>query len=362
VATCSDTLFVDLCGSTFDTRVAVYPGSACPSPTMSGLAIGCNDDGCGAGADRLQSHVAVNVTAGATYKIRIGGFGSETGPGEVRIGCGANLCQIAQRDCCNASERPGPGCNDPVCCDLICSLDPFCCDVVWDDNCATQNSFTSVCDVSRQDCSGPAGSCPPGETCLSADAANFCPGICSGCPDGVGPFGFSDPPDGITDARQPHPIDNAAALQGFRVFTATAPPGAETTCWQLCSTDASDPNIITGIVENPARTYTISLANPIKAGATSTIQYTSTTGNTIVTGTYTALPGDVDGSGQSNSADLASLIGCLNSGTCFDWACDTDRTGTCSGADVEWAVNLLNGAGQFDSWDQRAPASDQPCP
>lgn len=364
VATCSETLFVDLCGSSFDTRVAIYEGDACP--TAPDGATACDDDSCGP-SPRFQSHVSLaGVTLGQHYQIRVGGFNFESGPGELHIGCGANVCEVAQRNCCDAGADPGPGpgCGDQTCCNLICSLDPFCCNNYWDSNCATLNTFTSVCDGSLEDCTGDPSVCPPGENCITADATNFCQGICSPCIDGPGPYDFLDPPNDITDARQPHPIDNDAALQGFQVFTATAPPGVEDSCWQVCSTDAGDPNhgAAPDIVENPPGTYTITLSSRLKAGATTTILYTSTTGNTIVTGTYTMLPGDVDASGASNGADLGAIIACLSGGTCFDWECDIDRSGTCSGADLEWAVNLLNGAGQFDSWDGKTPASERTCP
>ncbi|MFQ5430726.1 MAG: hypothetical protein ACE5E1_10485, partial [Phycisphaerae bacterium] len=34
------------------------------------------------------------------------------------------------------SDNGTPGCNDPVCCNIVCAIDPFCCDVAWDGICA----------------------------------------------------------------------------------------------------------------------------------------------------------------------------------------------------------------------------------
>jgi hypothetical protein len=34
------------------------------------------------------------------------------------------------------TAHPSPGCQDQACCELICSLDPFCCEVEWDQACA----------------------------------------------------------------------------------------------------------------------------------------------------------------------------------------------------------------------------------
>src|SRR5262249_53576300 len=54
----------------YDTKVAVYSGTACPP----GAAIGCNDDSCG-----LTSQVIFPVTAGASYTFQIGDYPGEGG-------------------------------------------------------------------------------------------------------------------------------------------------------------------------------------------------------------------------------------------------------------------------------------------
>ncbi len=76
-ASCDAALTVRLCGSTFDTKVAVYEGCACP--ISDAVLLGCDDDGCGTigGA----SEVTVPVTSGNCYKVRIGGFGAASGTG-----------------------------------------------------------------------------------------------------------------------------------------------------------------------------------------------------------------------------------------------------------------------------------------
>lgn len=35
------------------------------------------------------------------------------------------------------TTHPLPGCDDPLCCDLVCSVDPACCDEGWDATCVT---------------------------------------------------------------------------------------------------------------------------------------------------------------------------------------------------------------------------------
>ncbi|MCH8343247.1 MAG: hypothetical protein IH983_04595 [Planctomycetes bacterium] len=61
----TDTFDISLCGSSYDTKLAVYLGCVCPT----GAPIACNDDFCG-----LQSQVKVDLVAGQCYKIRVGGF------------------------------------------------------------------------------------------------------------------------------------------------------------------------------------------------------------------------------------------------------------------------------------------------
>ncbi len=58
---------ISLCGSTFDTTLAVYTG-------CGGVELACNDDSCD-----LQSEVLVSLTAGVEYIIRVAGYGGETG-------------------------------------------------------------------------------------------------------------------------------------------------------------------------------------------------------------------------------------------------------------------------------------------
>ncbi len=57
-------------GASIDSVLAVYAGSGCPSAA----ALACNDDACG-----LQSTVNFTATAGQTYTIRLGSFGSTAG-------------------------------------------------------------------------------------------------------------------------------------------------------------------------------------------------------------------------------------------------------------------------------------------
>lgn len=61
---------IQLCGSSFDTTLAVYTGC----PTQGESPFECNDDFCG-----LQSQVTFEGEAGVEYKIRVSGYNGRTG-------------------------------------------------------------------------------------------------------------------------------------------------------------------------------------------------------------------------------------------------------------------------------------------
>ncbi|MCI0363024.1 MAG: hypothetical protein L0Y44_14460 [Phycisphaerales bacterium] len=77
-ASCSGDVTVSLCGSTFNTKLAVYDGCTCDLGDAN--LIGCDDNTCG-----LQSSITFPATEGSCYKIRIGGFTTQAGIGGLTI-------------------------------------------------------------------------------------------------------------------------------------------------------------------------------------------------------------------------------------------------------------------------------------
>jgi hypothetical protein len=72
---------VSTCNSSFDTKIAAYPGGGCPTV---GSSLACNDDTCG-----LQSSISFPVTTGTAYMLQIGTFpGAAGGTGTVNITIG----------------------------------------------------------------------------------------------------------------------------------------------------------------------------------------------------------------------------------------------------------------------------------
>jgi len=80
-ATCTGAATVSLCGSSFDTRLAIYNG--CSSIPTSDDMLRCNDDFCS-----MQSQVTFPVTAGNKYLIEVAGFNRYAfGEGVMNITC-----------------------------------------------------------------------------------------------------------------------------------------------------------------------------------------------------------------------------------------------------------------------------------
>ncbi len=90
-ATTSGSTEASLCGSAYDTKLAVFTG-ACGALTC----VGGNDDNCG-----LQSRVTFNATAGTSYLIYVGGFSSASGNYSLSVTC--------------ATAPPPPPPPGPVC-------------------------------------------------------------------------------------------------------------------------------------------------------------------------------------------------------------------------------------------------------
>ncbi len=96
VASCTGAVTVGTCGSSFDTRIAVY--NACP--VIFNSAIACNDDACG-----LQSSVSFDAVSGEDYLIRVGGYSNAVGTGVLRI----DACPPPPNDACANAIKVSAG-------------------------------------------------------------------------------------------------------------------------------------------------------------------------------------------------------------------------------------------------------------
>ncbi len=81
-ADCTGTALIDTCGSAFDTMlIAFAAGTAC-TPTVADE-IACSDLGCGG----VQSEISFPCVAGASYLLKVGGWGGATGTGTLNASC-----------------------------------------------------------------------------------------------------------------------------------------------------------------------------------------------------------------------------------------------------------------------------------
>jgi hypothetical protein len=90
---------IGTCTSGLDTKIALYPGSGCPTV---GSAIACNDDSCA-----LQSTIVTSVVAGTTYTLQVGSFpGAAAGTGNMDISI---TTPVTSDDCATPDAISGQG-------------------------------------------------------------------------------------------------------------------------------------------------------------------------------------------------------------------------------------------------------------
>lgn len=193
---------------------------------------------------------------------------------------------------------------------------------------------------------------------------NGIPDECEECP--VGTIVWLDPPDGVVDARQPHPVDSRIPSQGIDTFVVVAPAGADDGCWALCEVDdGASPPGIASVTEDPPGTYTITLDRPITPGAVTTLTY-DLAGGSQATGTFTSHPANTDGDSASGPPDILKVVDYINGVATSPWGIyseDVDHSASLEPLDILRVIDLLNGAGTFDPWNGSfLPANNGSCP
>jgi hypothetical protein len=84
-APCTGTATLSTCGAaSFDTRIVMYAGSACPTAATPVFA--CNDDSFTC-APTTTTTLLANVTAGETYVVRVGSKVNSGGTGTLSVSC-----------------------------------------------------------------------------------------------------------------------------------------------------------------------------------------------------------------------------------------------------------------------------------
>ena len=80
-ANTNGTVTADTCGSSFNTKIAIYAGC----PTGPNTSIACNDDGTACASGTSASDLSFSCVSGTTYYFRVGGFNGETGAGRLTL-------------------------------------------------------------------------------------------------------------------------------------------------------------------------------------------------------------------------------------------------------------------------------------
>jgi subtilisin family serine protease len=161
----------------------------------------------------------------------------------------------------------------------------------------------------------------------------------------------SSPPGGAVDARKPTDPDgtNAYGWQvldlTFTVYASLQTP-ADFTVSQAGGVGVAPP--VTGVAAADDRHTTATLDAIIGVRAWTTVQH-------VFSGTQVRLgylPADVNGTGISDGNDVTALATALSGGGPSRpvWALDIDRSEAVTPADILEAVDLLNGAGAYDTF------------
>ena len=109
-----------------------------------------------------QYAIMTPTGAGFEYPLRIW-EGRQSGGGSYVIEvAGAELVSTGSAGVCGdifsgecMMPHAAKGCDDPVCCTMVCGIDPYCCSAEWDSNCA------GIAVQNCQSCSGAPPACPP---------------------------------------------------------------------------------------------------------------------------------------------------------------------------------------------------------
>ena len=147
----SGTADISLCGTTFDTKLAVWDGCACPPTTE----LGYNDDGCSSPDYTLASRLLVDVVQGQTYLIQAGSY-SSTGFGTIYL----DVATYSTGRCCY---------GDPYA--------PSCVDGVTEDDCT--NIYAGSFLIGGNCIDNPCPAIPANDLCMNAQAipGPYSPGV-----------------------------------------------------------------------------------------------------------------------------------------------------------------------------------------
>lgn len=310
-ADCTGLVNFALCGSEFDTTLALYD-------QCGGNQLACNDDDCL--IDFASSTIDYSVTQGTTYRIRVSGVGESQGNYTLNIAS----CVEETRACCFP--------NFPTCF-------PF-----TVDECLSNN--------------GAPGE--PGSTCLGDHNQNLIDDACEECPSDILVNSF--PPQCSNDARIPHNPSDQNMAMGWDVIKMTFDCAIDLMFRSdfIVTIDPPGTPPMINQVTILGNTATIMLDTPIPADHITCFEHEA--GATTCVG---FLPGDVTQDGITSLADVNVLLENLNNTLAKPlefWQCDIDRSGKCGPGDMLSIIDLFNGGGAFEPWLNETLPEEPLCP
>ena len=267
---------------------------------------------------------------------------------------------LSRRVCDNANgiyQGAGVVCGDVECAGgSCCQLNGTCDENLLQSECLDGNGTfdvgvdcsTTIC-VPRGACCGLNGCTLESRAeCLVSGSTFIGNGIACGA-DTCSGINNSDPANCSIDARQPTEPDGSGVYGWDKVelvfdfaageitpagFTVSLLPGPGT------------PPTITEVVAF-GLSARLTFDTPIPPGQWTCITHDDS-GAQVCLG---YAPGDADGDGEVEAADIVTLVDCISGVTTCDlWQCDLDQSGRCGAADLLRGIDLLGGAEQFDEW------------
>jgi hypothetical protein len=248
-------------------------------------------------------------------------------------------------------------CEEPCTDEDSCTIDDQCVDNECVGTAVDCSGLDTECALGSCDPSGADGNCDATIPTNEGQPCNDGEGVCMGgscqapgCP--IGAVEWIDPPNGVIDARQPHPVGSLEPMQGISTLLVEAPAGATIDCWFLCETSDGGfgPNDVESVIDNGDGTYTLVLIRPITPGAVTTV----TLGDLdCQAGVFTFHPGNVNRDEESSPLDILALIDVLNGVVEPSWghySADLNHRGIISPLDILVLIDLLNGADFHVPW------------
>lgn len=310
-ADCTGIAKFSLCGSQFDTTLALFD-------SCDGNELSCSDDDCpGLGN---TSEIDFFVSAGETYWLRVAGHDAAQGDYIINV----ETCVEEDMACCFPTF--------PTCF-------PF-----TESECLSNNGT-------------PLGI---GTFCRGDTNGNDIDDACEGCPTEI--LINSVPPPCSIDARYPHDPDDPGSTMGWDSIKMTfdCDPGLKLPEeFTITLFPPAVPPTITQVIIL-GDTATLNLDSPIPPGHWACFEHAF--GAKTCVGN---LPGDVDNNGVSAISDIITLIDNLNGNVIPAlnmWQCDIDHSGECGPSDLLGIINLFNGAGEFDVWFNATLPNHPDCP